>query len=841
MFKNSDDADAMKISSNVHFMNYHPAQFDNNQMYSQAVSTNSDGEHIMWTGSVYFIDLPTMQKVMTKYGYSFNLTPNNKSVMGFYTYNNFGGKTSVSSALQIFNQGKENGMKISPDLYIEVHKLLEGQDVTVQHGGTWNFHENVKLAKNLDGADEVAVKPGDLSYDGNVDVNKDGDYAITLKLKLADGEIVTAPAIVHVVPVNTQTSTNKSVNRTIIFHEPNGTTNSQVQSVPFVHTINFVNGEQSSDSWTPAGKQNLPAYAIPAIAGYHATINNEVVTEVPAATVSHDSDNLTVDVYYAPDYTTATESRDVTRTINLHQLDGSVVPTVQTVRFTRTNRTNTITGETTDGVWTADGNDNFAEYIIPVVAGYHATVDGQTVMAVHAVANVSANADNSTVDVYYAANVSTANEDHNVTRTINLHRPNGTVTPTVQTVHFMRTNTTTAGHTTYGDWHVDGNDSFTAYQIPTIAGYHATLDGQVVTAVPAVENVAENAANATVDIYYLSNYTTATEDRNVTRTINLHQLDGSVDPTVQTVHFTRTNTTNVLTGQVLHSAWTADGDDSFAEYEIPAIDGYHAEVNGDTTTVVRAVNNVAATAANSVVDIYYVANNNRPSDTTTTTETRAVTRTINLHEPGGVVPYTQSVHFNRTNTTTDGQTVYGTWTADGDNSFATYNVPAIAGYHATLNGQTITSVPAVSGVTADTASSTVDVYYVADDVQPTTPSTPVQPSQPTTPVNPSTTPNRPSDNHNTQPNVPTTPNKPSAQGNTTNNDVPVANQINGTVNTQTVATPFAKSQATAQQTNTNKQQTLPQTGSNKSGILGLAGLALAGLGMMLGSDKRRQG
>lgn len=320
----------------------------------------------------------------------------------------------------------------------------------------------------------------------------------------------------------------------------------------------------------------------------------------------------------------------------------------------------------------------------------------------------------------------------------------------------------------------------------------------------------------------------------------MHQINGTVVPTVQTVRFTRTNTTNEATGQVIHTNWAVDGNDSFAEYTIPAVDGYHAEVNGNTVTAINAVNNVAADAANSVVDVYYVANNNRPSDTTTTTETRAITRTINLHEPdGSVMPHIQSVHFNRTNTTTDGQTTYGEWTADGNNNFAAYNIPTIAGYHATLNGRTVTVVPAAN-VTADMASSIVDVYYVADPVQPTTPTTPVNPSQPTTPttpVNPST-PNKPSDHNNTQPNnpsQPTTPANPStpAQPGKPSNTQPNASNVN---KPSAQGTTISNGSAANQQ---NGQQKLPQTGNDKAGILGLAGLALTGLAMMFGSDKRR--
>lgn len=137
MLRNDKDADVMKISkNNVHFMNYHPAAIDDAAMHSQAVSTNNDGDHIMWTGSVYYIDLPAMQNVLKKYGYSFDLKQDNSGVMDYYSYNNFGGKATVSSTIKTIKDGQSKGIKISPAMYIEVHQLLQGKDVTVQHGGS---------------------------------------------------------------------------------------------------------------------------------------------------------------------------------------------------------------------------------------------------------------------------------------------------------------------------------------------------------------------------------------------------------------------------------------------------------------------------------------------------------------------------------------------------------------------------------------------------------------------------------------------------------------------------------------------------------------------------------
>lgn len=424
MFKNSSDADTMKISNNnVSYLNYHPARMDNNQMHALAKTTDHTSDPEMWTGSVYYIDLPAMQKAMSKYGYSFNLKADNSGVMDFYSYNNFGGKAAVNSNLQIFHQGQQAGIKISPAMYLEIHRLLAGQEVTVEYGGRvtkignrtsgtgigqkWNFLDNVALVKQLNGAREVAAKESDLSYTGRVDVNTEGDYPITLNLKLADGETVSVDSVVHVVPkFDVISSETKNVTRTIVFHNPDGTTTRQSQNAAFSHTVSRIDSTVY-DNWTPSGNQTLTAYEIPTISGYHATIDGQTVTEVPFLTVNHNSNNVTVDVYYTADAnkpsdtTETTETRAVTRTINLHEPDGGVVPTIQTVHFNRTNTT--TNGQTTYGNWTTDGNDGFAAYTIPVLNGYHATLNGQTVTEVAAENNVTADTASSTVDVYYVA------------------------------------------------------------------------------------------------------------------------------------------------------------------------------------------------------------------------------------------------------------------------------------------------------------------------------------------------------------------------------------------------------------------------------------------------------
>lgn len=300
----SADANTMKIGNNVHIANFHDSSVDNAILYRQAVNS---GDHTVWTGGIYYIDLPAMQKVLTKYGYSFNLNSTNTSVMPYYAYNVFGETTHVQGAngnTGTISKAQNKGITITPDMYIQVHQILAGKDVNVKHGGSWNFLENVAVARNLNGQYEVAIKDlnaaaksGELSYTGSVDVNKDGDYPITLQLKLADGEKVTTTATVHVVPDVVTTNESHDVTRTINLHHLDGTVATTVQTVHFTRTKTTTDGAVAYTPWTAEGTDSFPRYVIPAIAGYHAAAAGVTVTSIyPVEHVAADALDSVVDI-----------------------------------------------------------------------------------------------------------------------------------------------------------------------------------------------------------------------------------------------------------------------------------------------------------------------------------------------------------------------------------------------------------------------------------------------------------------------------------------------------------------------------------------------------------------
>lgn len=87
-------------------------------------------------------------------------------------------------------------------------------------------------------------------------------------------------------------------------------------------------------------------------------------------------------------------------------------------------------------------------------------------------------------------------------------------------------------------------------------------------------------------------------NKTVTRTINLHQPDGTVQAIAQPAQLTRTATVDEVTGEVAYSNWTTSSWDSYA---VPAISGY----TPSQTSVSAAT--VDADTSDTTADIYYTA------------------------------------------------------------------------------------------------------------------------------------------------------------------------------------------------------------------------------------------
>ncbi|QYN53293.1 BspA family leucine-rich repeat surface protein [Lactobacillus panisapium] len=254
--------------------------------------------------------------------------------------------------------------------------------------------------------------------------------------------------------VAANTTQTKAVTRLIVVHQPDGSTKTDAQTVMITRPVIIKpNGSISWGNWTTA---QWTAHEVPAFAGYNPSVKEIPAQTVTSQTgdqaidIYYDPIEQTITVQYVdasgkvvgtqeitgytgdtltPNYHAPagyelaaapqpsikvdgsgkqvikvsvnpksvqnTELKTITRTINVHQPDGSIKTYNQVAVIRRTVSLDQITGEKTYGSW---HNDSWDEFKVPAITGYtpsQATVTGQ---------EVTANSENEQVEIYYSAN-----------------------------------------------------------------------------------------------------------------------------------------------------------------------------------------------------------------------------------------------------------------------------------------------------------------------------------------------------------------------------------------------------------------------------------------------------
>ena len=250
--------------------------------------------------------------------------------------------------------------------------------------------------------------------------------------------------------------------------------------------------------------------------------------------------------------------------------------------------------------------------------------------------------------------IKTTTESKTVTRLINIHQPVGGVKSVEQTAVISRAvNTYDDGTTDYGEW---SKSQWNACEIPTFAGYEAnikeipaqvitdqttnqTIDvtygpakeivtiqyidkgnvigtqqirgeigekikpnyevpaGYILVCPPTIITV-DKSGNQVVKINVKHEIVKGTESRTVTRTINVHQPDGSVTTTKQVVTLSRSYTEDKATGQKTYASWRTG---NWARVTVPKLKGYTASI------AFLPAEKVTSDSQDQLVDIYYTA------------------------------------------------------------------------------------------------------------------------------------------------------------------------------------------------------------------------------------------
>ena len=241
-----------------------------------------------------------------------------------------------------------------------------------------------------------------------------------------------------------------------------------------------------------------------------------------------------------------------------------------------------------------------------------------------------------------------------VTRTINIHYPDGQMKIFQDTVHLSRKiKVKTDGSKIYGDW---SQDQWQSYDAPQIAGYQANQ-----SKIPA-QTVDSNTTDTTIDILY----------EPIAQTIVIQYLDqGKIVGTQKLVGYT--------------------GETIIPNYHVPQ--GYEIISSPQPNITVDAT-------GKQIIQV------NVSHKLTQSSETLTKTRTIIIHLPNSTTKTYQQVAFVKRMVAVDqvtGSKTYGPW---HNNSWDAMDIPIIEGYTANQNSI------AAQEVTAETENETIDIFYV---------------------------------------------------------------------------------------------------------------------------------
>ena len=295
----------------------------------------------------------------------------------------------VTAPYWVATSGYEQGKRYTSD---ELMSLTGRDQVTTYDWDTQTLATNTTQTKAVTRLIVVHQPDGSTKTDAQtVMITRPG--LVKPDGTIAWGSWTTAQWTAHEVPAFTgykpsvkeipaQTVTSQTGDQAIdIYYDPI----EQTITVQYVDASGKVVGTQEITGYT--GDTLTPNYHAPA--GYE-------LAAAPQPSIKVDgSGSQVIKVSVNPKSVQNTELKTITRTINVHQPDGSIKTYNQVAVIRRTVSLDQITGEKTYGSW---HNDSWDEFKVPAITGYtpsQATVTGQ---------EVTADSENEQVEIYYSAN-----------------------------------------------------------------------------------------------------------------------------------------------------------------------------------------------------------------------------------------------------------------------------------------------------------------------------------------------------------------------------------------------------------------------------------------------------
>ena len=280
------------------------------------------------------------------------------------------------------------------------------------------------------------------------------------------------------------------------------------------------------------------------------------------------------------------ENKKITRTIIVHEPNGTDQTVIQTATLTREVILDATTGEIKSlGEWSTA---KWGTYSAPKFKGYtpdKAQIDETA---------VNKDTRDTTVEISYTANEITKQETKDITRTIIVHEPNGTDQTVIQKATLTREvilYAPTGEIKSVGEW---STAKWGTYSAPEFKGYtpdKAQIDETAVN---------KDTRDTTVEISYTANEITKQETKDITRTIIVHEPNGTDQTVIQKATLTREVILYAPTGEIKSAGkWSTA---KWETYSAPEFTGYTPDkAQIDETTVNEDTQNTT-------VEISYTAN-----------------------------------------------------------------------------------------------------------------------------------------------------------------------------------------------------------------------------------------
>ena len=376
-----------------------------------------DKPSLVYGSAQYFIDLSKIQEIFANHGYTVKYANNNGKAqeMPFYAY------STIPLAKRVDDDKPFNN---DPSIWViqvqAVPAIILNKDqhyVADPNAKPWDTTSMIDEIYAADDAgnrvtrDQLGKLPKtdvDISYEyqapgaataaavDKVDLTKAGVYTVTYSHTYADGRVVKDSRKVYVDGVKPE---NKKITRTIIVHEPNGTDQTVIQTATLTREVilDATTGEiKSADKWSTA---KWEAYSAPEFKGY-----TPDKAQIDETAVNKDTRDTTVEISYTANEITKQETKDITRTIIVHEPNGTDQTVSQKATLTREVILYAPTGEIKSlGEWSTA---KWGTYSAPEFTGYtpdKAQIDETT---------VNEDTQNTTVEISYTANETSEQPGH---------------------------------------------------------------------------------------------------------------------------------------------------------------------------------------------------------------------------------------------------------------------------------------------------------------------------------------------------------------------------------------------------------------------------------------------